>query len=39
MTWGDFWNMIVKYQKIDIVALWYLGGGLTAAGEVGKTLD
>ena len=39
MTWGDFWNMIVKYQKIDIVALWYLGGGLTAVGKVGGTIN
>ena len=39
MTWGDFWNMIVKYQKIDIVALWYLGGGLTAPGTVGGTIN
>ena len=31
--------MIVKYQKIDIVALWYYGGGKAAAGTVGGTIS
>ena len=29
MDWPSFWYMIVKYQKIDIVGLWYFWGGKT----------
>ncbi len=39
MDWTTFWYMIVKYQKIDIVALWYYWGGKSANGVVGSTIS
>ena len=39
MTWGDFWNMIVKFQRIYIVALWYYWGGKIAAVGTGVTIS